>query len=201
MAVSFCITLHPSSFQDLWWDWGERAAQNAHGGANKMPEDLGKDQLFPEPTPLPPDSSLIPGHHVLEVCMLGSTIPTLGPLSSPPYSKCVWPANHSWHQWGLQNHPHLCFILLLARLFILSLFSIYWAPVGTVWKSCLHLIPGRVCICTDFSVQLVSFTKSGFELESRCYSQPFLKAVSQVRREGPTSPKKSYIPLQSKLKT
>ena len=60
MAVSFCITLHPSSFQDPWWDWGERAAQNAHGGANKMPEDLGKNQLFPEPTPLPPDSSLFP---------------------------------------------------------------------------------------------------------------------------------------------
>lgn len=117
---------------------------------NRMPEDLGEDQLSPEPTPLPPDSSLISGHHVLEVCMLGSTIPTLGQLSSPSHSKCVWPANHSWHQWELQNHPHLCFILLLAHVFILCLFSIYWAPVDSVWKSCLHLIPGRVCICIDF---------------------------------------------------
>ena len=56
---------------------------------NRMPEDLGEDQLSPEPAPLPPDSSLISGQHVLEVCMLGSTIPTLGQLSSPPYSKCV----------------------------------------------------------------------------------------------------------------
>ena len=99
----------------------------------------------------------------------------------PPTS--THPPRRAWH---ISRRSHL-------SLFILSLFSIYWAPVGTVWKSCLHLIPGRVCICTDFSVQLVSFTKSGFELESRCYSQPFLKAVSQVRREGPTSPKKSYI--------
>ena len=160
---------------------------------NRMQEDLGEDQLSPGPAPLPQDSSLISGHHVLEVCMLGSTIPTLGQLSSLTYSKCVWPANHTWHQWGLQNHPHLCFILLLVHLFILCLFSIYWAPVDSVWKSCLHLIPGRVCICIDFSAQLVSFTKSGFELESRCYSQPFLKAVSQVCWEGPTSLKKSYI--------
>ena len=147
------------------------------GEQTRCQKTWGKTSCSQSPLLCPQTALCSPGHHVLEVCMLGSTIPTLGPLSSPPYSKCVWPANHSWHQWGLQNHPHLCFILLLAHLFILSLFSIYWAPVGSVWKSCLHLIPGRVCICIDFSVQLVSFTKSGFELESRCYSQPFLKAV------------------------
>ena len=95
------------------------------GEENKMPEDLGKDQRFPEPIPLPPDSSLISGHHVLPVFTLGSTIPTLGPRSSPLHSKCVCPANHSLHQQGLQNHPHLYLIHSLAHLFILCLFGIY----------------------------------------------------------------------------
>ena len=122
-----------------------------------------------------PVSSSVPG---------AATFPSPGPLSSPLCSTLAVPADCS-----LQNHAHFCSIHLVTHLLILYSFNVYWAPIGTIWKSCLHLLPERVCICINVSVQLVSFLKHGFGLESRCYSEPFLKAVSTVLRVGPTSPK------------
>lgn len=96
--------------------------------------------------------------------------PTPGPRPSSLHCKRVCSANCNLHPWGLQNCLHLCLIHSSTHLCILHLFSVYWVPVGATWKSCLHLLPGRVCVCIDFSVQLVSSPKSGFELESRCYN-------------------------------
>lgn len=119
-------------------------------------------------------SSLISGHPGLPGLCLGQ------PLSLSQGHSSLHCAQKTMAQIQGGFKIILIFVSFIQRLissfYIHSMFIEHQSvPSGNLASTCYE---EGVYICINLFGQLVSFPKSGFQLENTCYSDPFLKAVS-----------------------